>query len=92
MNRSALIDKLSFKFPELKLKDAELSVCTILDQISSVLSQGGRAEIRGFGSFELNYKPPRRGRNPKTGETVMVPAKYNPHFKPGKELRERVDH
>lgn len=63
----------------------------ILDALSDALSKGGRAEIRGFGSFGLNYRPPRQGRNPKTGAKVKVPAKYVPHFKPGKELKERVD-
>ena len=66
-------------------------VKVILDSMSGVLSKGGRVEIRGFGSFALNHRPPRKGRNPKTGVSVMVPAKYVPHFKAGKELRERVD-
>ena len=65
---------------------------TTLKSESSTLAQGGRIEIRGFGSFALNYRPPRVGRNPKSGEKVSVPAKYVPHFKAGKELRERVDH
>ena len=63
----------------------------ILDAMSDALSRGDRIEIRGFGSFALNYRPPRTGRNPKSGEKVQVPAKYVPHFKAGKELRERVD-
>ena len=63
----------------------------ILDALTDSLAQGDRIEIRGFGSFTLNYRPPRLGRNPKSGEKVQVPAKYVPHFKPGKELRERVD-
>jgi integration host factor subunit beta len=63
----------------------------MLDAMSSTLSQGDRIEIRGFGSFGLNFRPPRTGRNPKTGEKVLVPKKYVPHFKAGKELRERVD-
>ena len=71
-------------------KDAELAVKVILDAMSTVLSRGGRIEIRGFGSFGLNYRPPRRARNPKTGDGVKIPAKYVPHFKAGKELRERV--
>jgi integration host factor subunit beta len=66
-------------------------VKTMLDAMSSTLSQGDRIEIRGFGSFGLNFRPPRTGRNPKTGEKVLVPKKYVPHFKAGKELRERVD-
>lgn len=91
MTRSELIDKLMPKFPHLNSNDVELSVRVILEGLSNALAKGGRAEIRGFGSFVLNYKPPRKGRNPKTGVTVMVPAKYVPHFKAGKELRERVD-
>ncbi|MBI3902085.1 MAG: integration host factor subunit beta [Nitrosomonadales bacterium] len=70
--------------------NVDLAVKVILDSMSDTLSHGGRIEIRGFGSFGLNYRPPRLGRNPKTGEKVKVPAKYMPHFKTGKELRERV--
>ena len=92
MTRTELIDQLSLKFPDLQLKDIDMAVRVILEGISSALIKGGRAEIRGFGSFDLNYKPPRNGRNPKTGESVQVPAKYSPHFKAGKELRERVDY
>jgi len=73
-------------------KDAELAVKVILDAMSSTLAQGSRIEIRGFGSFALNYRPARTGRNPKSGEKVQVPAKYVPHFKAGKDLRERVDY
>jgi integration host factor subunit beta len=91
MTRSDLIERIANNFPQLQLKDTELAVKVILDSISSALSRGDRAEIRGFGSFGLNYRPPRQGRNPKTGSTVKVPAKYVPHFKMGKELRERVD-
>ena len=92
MTRTELIDTLSRKFSQLHFKDTGMSVRVILEELSNALSKGGRAEIRGFGSFVLNYKPPRKGRNPKTGVTVMVPAKYQPHFRPGKELRERVDY
>jgi integration host factor subunit beta len=91
MNRSELIEQLCQQFPNLTQKDVDLSVKIIFDGLSMTLTKGGRAEIRGFGSFCLNYKPPRKGRNPKTGATVLVPAKYVPHFKAGKELRERVD-
>lgn len=91
MTRADLIARLAERFPQLQLKDAELSVKTILEGLSATLAKGERAEIRGFGSFGLNYKPPRNGRNPKTGASVHVPAKYVPHFKAGKELRERVD-
>jgi integration host factor subunit beta len=91
MTRSDLIAKLAERYTQLQSKDAELAVKVILDSMSSVLSRGGRIEIRGFGSFALNYRPPRLGRNPKSGDKVQVPAKYVPHFKAGKELRERVD-
>ncbi len=90
MIRSDLIAKLAELHPKLLAKDAELAVKVILDSLSSSLARGGRVEIRGFGSFALNYRPPRQGRNPKTGDKVKVPAKYVPHFKAGKELRERV--
>jgi integration host factor subunit beta len=92
MTRSDLIAKLAERHPQLLAKDAELAVKVILDALSSTLASGGRIEIRGFGSFALNYRPPRLGRNPKSGEKVQVPAKYVPHFKAGKELRERVDY
>lgn len=92
MTRSDLIARLAERHPQLLGKDAELSVKVILDSMSATLSSGGRIEIRGFGSFALNYRPPRLGRNPKSGEKVQVPAKYVPHFKAGKELRERVDY
>jgi integration host factor subunit beta len=91
MIRSDLISRLAELHPQLQIKDAELAVKVIIDALCSALSKGGRVEIRGFGSFGLNYKPPRKGRNPKTGSKVQVPAKYVPHFKAGKELRERVD-
>jgi len=91
MIRSDLITRLAELHPQLQLKDAELVVKIIIDALCNTLSKGERVEIRGFGSFGLNYKPPRKGRNPKTGSKVNVPAKYVPHFKAGKELRERVD-
>jgi integration host factor subunit beta len=91
MTKSELIAKLAGHFPQLGAADAELAVKMILDAMAKSLSQGERIEIRGFGSFGLNYRPPRVGRNPKSGEKVQVPAKYVPHFKAGKELRERVD-
>ena len=92
MTRSDLIAKLAERYPQLLTRDAELVVKVILDAMSGALAKGGRIEIRGFGSFALNYRPPRTGRNPKSGEKVQVPAKYVPHFKAGKELRERVDY
>ncbi|MFY9328148.1 MAG: integration host factor subunit beta [Georgfuchsia sp.] len=91
MTKSELIAKLAARYPQLVAKDADFAVNVILDALTDSLAQGGRIEIRGFGSFSLNYRPPRLGRNPKSGEKVQVPAKYVPHFKPGKELRERVD-
>ena len=91
MTKSDLIGQLAGRFPQLVAKDADLSVKTILDAMSEALSKGDRIEIRGFGSFALNYRPPRVGRNPKSGEKVDVPEKWVPHFKAGKELRERVD-
>ena len=91
MTKSELITQLSDKFSQLVHKDAELSVKTIIDSLSNTLSKGGRVEIRGFGSFSLNHRPARLGRNPKTGEKVSVPEKFVPHFKPGKELKIKVD-
>ena len=92
MTRSDLIAKLAERYPQLLSRDAELAVKVILDTMSGILARGGRIEIRGFGSFSLNYRPPRTGRNPKSGDKVQVPAKHVPHFKAGKELRERVDY
>ena len=91
MTKSELIARLAERFPQLVAKDAEFAVKMILDAMTDALSRGDRIEIRGFGSFALNYRPPRVGRNPKSGEKVQVPEKYVPHFKAGKELRERVD-
>ncbi|EXI71414.1 MAG TPA: integration host factor subunit beta [Candidatus Accumulibacter phosphatis] len=91
MTRSELIARLATQFQQLTAKDADLSVKAILEGMSESLVRGDRIEIRGFGTFALNYRPARSGRNPSTGETVPVPAKRVPHFTPGKELRERVD-
>ncbi|MEJ1959879.1 MAG: integration host factor subunit beta [Nitrosomonadales bacterium] len=91
MTRSDLINTLSYKQPQLQAKDVTVAVKLILDTMSGTLAKGDRIEIRGFGSFELNYRPPRVGRNPKTGARVEVAAQYVPRFKAGKELRERVD-
>ena len=91
MTKSELIVRLAERFPQLVAKDADLAVKVILDAMAAALARGDRIEIRGFSSFALNYRPPRTGRNPKSGEKVQVPAKYVPHFKAGKELRERVD-
>lgn len=92
MTRSDFIAALASRFPSLTVEDAAIAVKEILDAIGYALVQGGRVEIRDFGSFSLNYRPPRTGRNPKTGETAPVPGKYVPHFKAGKDLRKRVDH
>jgi len=91
MTKSELIESLSRKQNHLAYKDVELAVKSLLEQMSQSLATGNRIEIRGFGSFSLHYRPPRIGRNPKTGESVTLPGKHVPHFKPGKELRERVD-
>ena len=91
MTKSELIARLAERFPQLVAKDADYAVKMILDALTAALVRNDRIEIRGFGSFALNYRPPRTGRNPKSGEKVQVPEKYVPHFKAGKELRERVD-
>ena len=92
MTKSELIARLAERFPQLVAKDADFAVKMILDALTSALVKGDRIEIRGFGSFALNYRPPRVGRNPKSGDKGQVPEKYVPHFKAGKELRERVDY
>ena len=91
MTRSDLIERLAARFPHLTVKDTEVATKVILEALADTLAGGDRIEIRGFGSFSLNYRPPRLGRNPKSGEQVSVSAKYVPHFKAGKEMRERVD-
>ena len=91
MTKSELMDILAKTQTQLAYKDIELAVKTILEQMTQSLSTGHRIEIRGFGSFSLHFRPPRMGRNPKTGDPVPLTGKYVPHFKPGKELRERVN-
>ncbi len=91
MTKSELIQRLAERYPQLGAKDADIAVKTIIDAMAQALAAGQRIEIRGFGSFALSSRPPRIGRNPKSGDKVMVPEKRVPHFKPGKELRERVD-
>jgi integration host factor subunit beta len=89
--KSELVHSLKEKLPELQQRDVELSLSCILEQMADALAQGERIEIRGFGSFDCRHRPPRLARNPKTGETVNLPAKVTVHFKPGKEMRNRVD-
>lgn len=91
MTKSELVEIIAAKQTQLSVKDVELAVKTIIDLMSSTLASGQRIEIRGFGSFSLHYRSPRVGRNPKTGESVTLDAKYVPHFKPGKELRDLVN-
>lgn len=96
MTKSELMIRLAEVFAgrngnQLQAKDVEYSVKVLVDTLTRSLAKGQRIEIRGFGSFDLNHRPARVGRNPKTGEKVQVPEKFVPHFKPGKELRERVD-
>ena len=96
MTKSELIERIvaaqaRSSSAQLNSKDVEFAVKTMLEQMSQTLASGDRIEIRGFGSFSLHYREPRRGRNPKTGDTVQLSGKYVPHFKPGKELRERVN-
>ncbi|NLA68821.1 MAG: integration host factor subunit beta [Gammaproteobacteria bacterium] len=90
MTKSELIEILAQRQGHLKADDVDLAVKTLLEVMGGALADGERIEVRGFGSFSLHYRPPRTGRNPKTGEAVALPGKYVPHFKPGKELRERV--
>ncbi len=91
MTKSELIELLIDQQSHLPVKDVELAIKSMLDHMSASLANGERIEIRGFGSFSLHYRAPRIGRNPKTGESVELSAKYVPHFKPGKELRELVN-
>ncbi len=96
VNKSVLIETLveqlaKKKNIELNAKDVELAVKNIIEYLSDALAEGQRIEIRGFGSFSLRYRPPRIGRNPRTGDPVALPARRVPHFKAGKNLRERVN-
>jgi len=90
MTKSELIEILTQRQGHLKADDVDLAVKSLLDMMGSALAHGERIEIRGFGSFSLHFRPPRTGRNPKTGNAVALPGRHVPHFKPGKELRERV--
>ncbi|KRG86107.1 integration host factor subunit beta [Stenotrophomonas daejeonensis] len=91
MTKSELIEILAHRQGHLKADDVDLAVKSLLEMMGGALAAGDRIEIRGFGSFSLHYRPPRLGRNPKTGDSVALPGKHVPHFKPGKELRERVN-
>jgi integration host factor subunit beta len=91
MLKSQLIERLAGQFLNISVHHVAQSVNLLIETMSEALSKQGRIEIRGFGSFALHHYPPRRARNPKTGKTLIAPAKYRPHFKPGKELREQVN-
>jgi integration host factor subunit beta len=91
MTRSDLVEELANRFVQLTHRDTEYAVKAILDAMNEALVRGHRIEIRGFGSFSINRRPPRLGRNPRSGESVAIPEKRVPHFKPGKALRESVD-
>jgi integration host factor subunit beta len=91
MTRSDLVEELAARFGQLTQRDADFAVKSILDAVNDALVRGHRIEIRGFGSFSINRRPPRMGRNPRSGESVAIPEKRVPHFKPGKALREAVD-
>ncbi|MTI14048.1 integration host factor subunit beta [Sansalvadorimonas verongulae] len=91
MTRSELIERMAERQGQLVVKDVELAVKVIIDELSGALASGNRVEIRGFGSFSLHFRAPRVGRNPKTGDAVDLSGKHVPHFKPGKELKERVN-
>ena len=91
VTKSDLIQILSEKMPHIPIRDIEIAVRGMLDHMSGTLAVGRRIEIRGFGSFSIRYRPPRLGRNPKTGEKVELNSKFVPHFKPGKDLRDKVN-
>ncbi len=90
MTKSELIELLTQRQAHLKGEDVDLAVKAMLEMMGGALAAGDRIEVRGFGSFSLHFRPPRTGRNPKTGDAVALPGKHVPHFKPGKELRDRV--
>lgn len=91
MTKSELIESIAAELPQLAYRDVELAVKGLLERMAEALVQGERIEVRGFGSLSLHHRPARIGRNPKTGDAVRVPEKHVPHFKPGRDLRERVD-
>lgn len=91
MIKSELILNVAKKLNHISERDLTDSINVMLEHMSVVLSSGERIEIRGFGSFSLHYRPPRKAHNPKSGERLVTIAKYSPHFKPGKEMRERIN-
>ncbi len=91
MTRSDLVEELANRFHQLTHRDSEFAVKAVLDAMNEALVRGHRIEIRGFGSFSINHRSPRMGRNPRSGQSVAIPEKRVPHFKPGKALREAVD-
>ena len=91
MTKSELIELLARRQPHLKADDVDLSVKSLLQMMGSALAGGDRIEVRGFGSFSLHFRPPRTGRNPKTGETIKIKASKNPAFKAGKALKDAVN-
>lgn len=91
MNRSDLTEKIANWRSHLPDPVVDEAIRDIIEQITTAMESNDRVEIRGFGSFSLNYRAPRKARNPRTGGQVEVKQKYIPHFKPGKELRERVN-
>ena len=91
MVKSELVRAIYEKLPELQLNQVEAAINCILTQMADAIAKGERIEVRGFGGFDLHHRPPRIARNPKTGEAVNLPAKVKVHFKPGKEMRDRVD-
>ena len=91
MNRSDLVTEMAARFDQLSQSDAEMAVTTILEAMGSAIARGHRIEIRGFGAFSINQQAPRMGRNPRNGDSVAIPERHVIHFKPGKELREKVN-
>ncbi len=91
MIRSELVQRLAGENPDLSIKDVERIVDVFFDEITARLAEGGRVELRGFGAFSTRSRTARVGRNPRTGESVDVDAKRVPYFKPGKEMRERLN-
>jgi integration host factor subunit beta len=91
MVKSELIARIASKFQQLPENDVELGINQILECMSDALVKGDRIEVRGFGSFSLHHHPSRNAHNPRTGEKVVTMPKYAPHFKPGKQMRDRIN-